>query len=89
MIQFFVEMFIIRNSHRSSGKGFNDVEFLRRYVVRTCMKVFVSVCLFLVYLVGKRTIVLSHDEHIKKGERIILFNLHCEFDMIVLAIDVI
>ena len=50
---------------------------------------YLSLCIFYVYLVGKRTIVLSRDEHIKKGKRIIFLNLHCEFDMIRLAIEVV
>jgi hypothetical protein len=43
-----------------------------------CMKVFVSVSLFLINLVGEGDIREVRDENIQKGEGIFLFHFHSE-----------
>ena len=88
IIQLFIKMVIINNSHNSSGQGFQDTDFLGRYMLRARMEIFVSMCPLLVYLVCTRAIILSHDKDIQKGKQIILLSFHCEFDVIRLAIEV-
>ena len=88
IIQLFIKMVISNNSHNSSGQGFQDTNFLGRYMLRARMEIFVSMCPLLVYLVCKRAILLSRDKNIQKGKQIILLSFHCEFDVIQLAIEV-
>ena len=59
IIQFFIKMVIINNSHISSDQGFQDTYFLGRYTMRDRIKIFVSMCPLLVYLVCKRDIIPS------------------------------
>ena len=68
IIQFFIKMVIINNSHISSDQGFQDTYFLGRYTMRARIKIFVSMCPLLVYLMCNRSIIISFGKNIQKGK---------------------
>ena len=78
---FLIKMLGVRDSNCFGDQSFEDNKFLRRVVMGVGVEAAIGVGLFPIHLIRERATLLSGDQDTKKGNGVILLDLHGKFNV--------